>query len=57
MPVVLLGDARLLAEQRLFAEDGADAALPPAFEGGGEEALFQKGHLCLRRLDVLHPDR
>lgn len=50
---------QLLAEERvlLLAEEGANAALPPALERGGEEALSQKGHLGLYRLNVLHADR
>lgn len=51
--LVLLIQERLL----LFPEDVGDTALPPAFESGSEEALFQKGHLGLYCLDSLHSDR
>lgn len=40
----------------LFTEEIGNAALPPAFESGGEETLFQKGHLGLHSLNSLHPD-
>lgn len=55
----LLLQLLLLIQERLllFPEDVGDAALPPAFESGSEEALFQKGHLGLYCLDSLHSDR
>ena len=58
---MILYDAQLwvlLIKERvlLITEDVGDAALPPPFESGGEETLFQKGHLGLYCLDSLHPD-
>lgn len=40
----------------LFSEEVGNAALPPALESGGEETLFQKGHLGLHCLYSLHLD-
>ena len=40
----------------LFTQEVGNTALPPAFESGGEETLFQKGHLGLHCLNGLHPD-
>lgn len=40
----------------LFTEDVGNTALPPSFESGSKETLFQKGHLGLHCLNSLHPD-
>lgn len=39
----------------LFTQEVGDTALPSAFESGGEETLFQKGHLGLHCLNGVHP--